>query len=333
MSITRKDDLAPAGSAGEAEIPLFSNGHRLDTGPDRFGELRGAQAIVDDLGACHERMEQDGYLLFRGFLDRDVVMEARREIMLKFATIGEIDGIGHDPIEGIGSTQTFVDQVNLVAFTESVRTGFAYRRVVENERLIGWFERFLGGPVGTYDFKWPRFVRPGEGCGIHCDAPYINRGTDQVYSAWIPLGDVSRVEGAFMLLEGSHTNDQLRANYCNRDADRDNIGWLSRDPNALQRRLGGRWLSTDFKAGDVLVFCMYLAHCTLDNKSPERRCRLTSDTRYQLVSEPFDDRWNGPDINPHGGRRVFLPGLVKSNNKDFEDEWKWVDETGRLVTT
>ena len=50
------------------------------------------------------------------------------------------------------------------------------------------------------------------------------------------------------------------------------------------------------------------------------------------VGGALDDRWNGDISNPHGGpQKAFLPGLsLGSGNKEFEEEWKPVDEFGRL---
>lgn len=319
-------------AAREATPALYCGGIKLDTSPEKFGELRDSRDILGDIAACHARMADEGYLLFRGLIDRSAVMEARREIMLKYAIVGEIDSVNHPVIEGIHQETTFIDQVNLFAFNESIRTGVAYNNVVMNERLVAFYERFLGGKITTFDFKWPRFVRPGEGCGLHCDVVYVGRGTRNLWSSWIPIGDVTREEGALIVLERSHRATQLQA-YWTKDADRDKVGWLSDDPVALQNELGGRWLTTDFRAGDVLCFSIYLAHAALDNRSPIGRCRLTSDTRYQLLGEPLDERWNGDISNPHGGPpKVFLPGLGKwNNNKEFEEEWKPVDRYGRLL--
>lgn len=311
---------------------LYSNGHELDLSPEMYGELRDSNDVLGDREALEARMEEDGYWLFRGLVDRDRVLEARREILLKYAVIGEIDAINHPLMEGIYSAESYIDKVNLLAFTESVRTGQAYERVVLHEALTGLLERYLGGAVRCFDFKWPRLVRPGETCGFHCDAPYVNRGSQKVMTAWIPLGDLPREEGALIVLEGSHQNGTVRQRYGLKDADRDGLGWLSTNPITLRKNLGGRWLTADFRAGDVLIFSMYLVHGAIDNHSRKKRCRLTSDTRYQLASESLDERWNGAKPLLHGGRRVFLPGLGSWKNQNFRDEWKPVDERGRLVT-
>ncbi len=313
------------------DMKLFSNGVEMDLSPDKFGELRESNDILEDAAAIRARMEEEGYLFFRRLIEPSVVLEARKEVLLKYATVGEIDGINHPVMDAIQSDTSFIDQVNLRAFTESVRTGLAYERVVLNERLFGFLSRLLGGEVRAYDFRWPRFVRPGEGCGFHYDGPYMNRGTDKVFTTWIPLGNVARHEGALIVLENSHKAQTLLDTYAQQDADKEKISWLSTDPIRLQEELGGRWLSADFKAGDVLCFGMHLLHGALDNHSPVRRCRLTSDTRYQLASEPLDERWNGKRPEAHGYDKVFFPGLGHWNNIEFMDEWKPVDELGRLA--
>ena len=313
---------------------LSFNGIKLNTSPDKLGEFRESNDILNDLDALKARMADDGYLLFRDFLDRDAVLRAREEILLKYAIVGEIDAINYPLMDAVYSEHSFIDKVNLIAFTESIRAGMAYENVIMNDKLIKFFEKWYGrGPVRTFDFKWPRFFRPGEGTGLHCDAPYINRGTHNLYSAWIPLGDVHRSGGTLLVLENSHKLETVKESYGRKDADKDKLGWLGTDPIKLQESLGGRWLITDFRAGDVFIFNIYLIHGGTDNNSAERKCRLTSDTRYQLADERLDERWNGKDINPHGGvRRVFLPGLGRwNNNKEFEEEWKPVDEYGRLL--
>lgn len=312
-------------------MELFSNGIKLDTHPDKFGDLKASNDIINEIDALRTRMVEDGYLLFRDFIERDIVLQARREILLKFAIIGEIDIINYPLMDAIYSKHSLIENVNLIAFTESIRTGLAYEKVVLNDKLIKFYEKFFGGEVRCFDFKWPRFVRPGEGCGLHCDAPYVSRGTKNLLSSWIPLGDVSTEEGALIVLENSHKLEKLKG-YISKDADQDKIGWLSTNPIELQNNIGGRWLTTNFKAGDVICFSTHLAHGTLDNCSPINKCRLTSDTRYQLANDPLDERWNGENFNPHGGNRVFMPGLVRSNNNvEFQEEWKDVDELGRLV--
>jgi len=83
-----------------------------------------------------------------------------------------------------------------------------------------------------------------------------------------------------------------------RTTGRSGFGALTFNPVRLRERLGGRWLTSDFRAGDLLTFSMFTVHCSLDNGSDQ--IRLSSDTRYQLASEPVDERWVGEHPIGHG---------------------------------
>ncbi len=111
-----------------------------------------------------------------------------------------------------------------------------------------------------------------------------------------------------MVLEGSNNNQRLRETYGRYDVDtycenRPEIhGWkqggqLTGNSNQIRRSLGGHWLSGEFRMGDVLIFSVFTVHASLDNHSD--RIRLSSDSRYQLASEPADERWIGPNPIAH----------------------------------
>jgi hypothetical protein len=191
------------------------------------------------------------------------------------------------------------------------------QRLLYGGRMMDFFGLFLGGPVRHYDFTWVRAVSPGRGTPTHMDVVYMGRGTKSLYTAWTPLGDVPLTTGGLLLLERSHRHQRLNEGYGSKDVDtycenkvgegytrmggggniRDG-GWLSDNPVKLQRNLGGRWLTADYRAGDLLVFTVFLVHGSLDNGSDE--VRLSTDTRYQLASEPVDERWVGEEPIGHG---------------------------------
>ncbi len=310
-------------------MQLTANGHPLDTGIDHFGELEPMNHLLGDDRGLREAMAELGHLFLRELIEPAIVLAARHEVLQKYAILGEIDD--RCPIDdAIAGDGAGVRSANLRAFSESVRSGAHYLSVTDAPELLAVHRALLGGEVRSFDMRWPRFVRPGEGCGFHCDGPYMNRGTSRIFSSWIPLGRIDRHEGALILLENSHRSDRLHEGYLQADADRDGLTWLDDDPVAVQDEYGDRWLTTDFRPGDVLLFGMHMLHGAIDNASPVGRCRLSSDSRYQRVDEPADPRWNGRNFEGHGGRRVFYPGLGQWNNEDFQDEWKDVDEHGRL---
>ena len=164
--------------------------------------------------------------------------------------------------------------------------------LVESPEIMGFFQRFLGGQVCTFDFKWVRVVPPGVNTAAHYDVVYMGLGTKALYTCWTPIGEVTPEMGSLAILSGSHRIEKIRETYGRMDVDRDRIeGLFTKDPLEMVDRYGGPWLTTGFAPGDVLIFGMYTMHASLDNISD--RFRLCADTRYQLASEPVDGRFMG----------------------------------------
>lgn len=283
---------------------LHAQGHLIDPSPECFGWLRESTDVLDDTAELHRRMEEDGYLLIRGYLDPEEVLAARREILEKLASVDEIDP-DFPLIDGIWSGKSNRAAFDASAFAKSIRTGAALRKLLQGGRMVRFFERFLGGEVRPLDWLWVRMPRVGQSTGCHYDVVYMGRGTHHLYTAWTPLGSVPLTDGPLLILENSHRLEELKRTYGAIDVDRDRDknpwggGWFSRNPVEVRRRYGGRWLTSAFEPGDLLVFGMYTLHCSADNASPVNRIRLSSDSRYQLASEPADERWVGDDPPAH----------------------------------
>lgn len=284
-----------------------SHGVEFDRSPDKFGWLNESSAIRDDGDALRATMKRDGYIFIRDYLDKEVVTDARREILGRLASVEEID-TSHPLMDAVASdTSTRGKLPDTRQFGKDLRSGPALTRLVHEGNVITFFETFLGGEVRPFDHIWLRTVRVGSATGCHYDVVYMGRGTHNLYTSWIPIGDVPYSDGALVILENSHQIDELRDGYGKVDVDSDKPnpwggGWFSSNPMEVQERYGNRWLTVDdggFRLGDLLVFSMFTMHCSLDNVSPVNRVRLSSDTRYQLASEPVDERWVGDDPVGH----------------------------------
>ena len=64
----------------------------------------------------------------------------------------------------------------------------------------------------------------------------------------------------------------------------------------------GRWLTADYRMGDVLMCTMRTVHAGTDNHTDG--IRLSTDSRYQPAAAPVDERWvsgeHGEDPIGHG---------------------------------
>jgi ectoine hydroxylase-related dioxygenase (phytanoyl-CoA dioxygenase family) len=164
----------------------------------------------------------------------------------------------------------------------------------------------------------------GFGTDPHCDIVYMGRGTSRLCTLWTPFSDITYEIGGLMILEGSHKKSDVLKNYLSRDVDSycgnrpeaekiesGEIPWtwggvLSKNPSTLNQRLGGRWLSAEYRQGDILIFGMKTVHASLDNQT--HSFRISTDSRYQPASEPIDDRWIGENPVGHGrgGKRAMI---------------------------
>lgn len=302
-------------------------GNPIDTSPAGFGELRRSDAAMDNVAELCRRIEEDGYLFLPGLLDREEVAAARQEVMDRLQAAGILDG-RYPAYEGV------VKPDHTISFMPQLAKGNQpLMKLLYEGAMMDFYRRFLGGPVRHYDYTWFRAKTPGTRTATqpHYDVVYMGRGTRRLYTSWTPLVDVPWEMGGLMVLENSHRQDQVVNTYGQTDVDayceegnaremveaarsagreltpeeRQQIRWnstgcFSPDAIAARSELGGRWLSAEYQMGDLLVFSMYTLHASTDNHTD--RIRISSDSRYQLASEPVDDRWIGEDPPIHGIR-------------------------------
>jgi len=270
---------------GEAELRL---------GGKYLGLLRDANDLLDDPDGMHARMGEDGYLLIRGLQDSPKVKEARRVVLEELARNDQIDRTRplDDGVVAEGKRGRFLGGSKQVTHAEE------FLNLVDSPEIMNFFEHFLKGPVLTFDYKWLRAVGPGDSTSAHYDVVYMGRGTRNLYTVWTPLGDVPFEMGPLSLLAGSHRFERLKATYGEMDVDRDRVaGEFTHDVREMVDTYGGRWRTGEFEMGDVLVLGMYTMHGSIANMS--NRYRLSADTRYQLATEPVDERWMGKDPIAH----------------------------------
>lgn len=318
----------------EQVLDLTYQGRPLGKSLDDFGKLKESNDALHDRDELGRRMEEDGYLYLKGLLNYDEVKAARQEVMDRLMNAGVLDK-RYPAIDGIAASDEEIDGRATGSFMPLLaRNNPPLDKVIHEGPMIDFYTHFLGGPVSHFDYTWFRCKRPGVKTVTtpHCDIVYMGRGTKNLYTSWIPYGDVPYDMGGLILLEGSHKLAELKATYGSTDVDlycenegdakavveaaqaegreltseeRQKLQWnssgaYSSDAIATREELGGRWLTADYEMGDVLVFCMYIMHASADNAS--NAYRISSDTRYQLASEPQDERWIGDDPPAHGIR-------------------------------
>ena len=119
----------------------------------------------------------------------------------------------------------------------------------------------------------------------------MGRGSRRLTTAWIPWHDVPLRTGGVAVVDRSHSLpgfSRVRQTYGEQEVH----GMLSSDPlECIAFDPAARWLTADYRAGDVLAFPMDLLHGSCTNRNDAAApLRLSSDIRFQPRSEPVDDR-------------------------------------------
>jgi len=293
--------------------PLVSNGYTLAMTPERFGWLTPADAGCP-IAALWEQFAAQGYLWLQGVLDRRAVLEFRRRFFAAFADAGLL-APGSAPTDGVYSGNREGKAAVNRRLAEIVRWA-SYEAFCLMAPIRDFYEEALGGEVYLHKRKLLRMTVPGDpSCtGAHYDLTYLRGGTDRVYTSWIPIGDAPAEMGGLVYLEGSDAwGRRMEAEYAARSADLTpderiraynrytaSSGWITKDLPSLADRLATRWLAADYEAGDMMIHSAYMIHAATVNEDPANRMRLSTDIRYQFVTDPIDGRW-GRDWSPDDG--------------------------------
>ncbi len=249
-----------------------------------------------------QRLAQDGYVLLRNALDHDLVRQARRKVLEQMAAVGEIA----EPVDAAvasGSSRRAEMFSDLGVFWRSVCEAPQIRALTHGARLSEISATLLGKPTVPFDFLWLRTMLEGRATPLHFDHVYMNRGSWNVLTAWVPLGDVPMQAGPLVVVEGSNRFEDVIALYRGVDVDRDGLpGSFPGDAVGFARERGARLLTANFQLGDVILFDMFTLHGSCDNRMGGGRVRLSCDVRWQPADEARDDRWFGAPPLGHGNQ-------------------------------
>lgn len=290
-------------------------GHReMEFPSEQLGELRSSYAD-EDIAVLHSRIQTDGYLLLRQLIDPAKVLAGRAAILSYMAERGALTP-GKPVLEG--AMPRDAKHVRLrgngnIAYQQEVL------QVLESEELFSFFSQYFATEPATFAYKWMRAVGNEEYTGAHYDFVYMGRGSGNLHTVWIPFGDTPVEHGTLCLCEGSNHLPEfapIRDTYGRMDVDRDGVeGWFTKEPMDIVSQFGGRWLTTNYQVGDVMLFGMHTMHASTTNLTT--RYRLSCDVRYQPAQDPMDERWTKGGT----GHKVFGTNAPLRTVADMRAEW------------
>ena len=247
----------------------------------------------EDIAVLRQRLQDDGYLCMRGLIPVEAVQAARR---LMFKQMQEDDALEQDCTvdQPRGQGKSYMGQKHVTHHPD-------FLGMCENQAIYDFFTRLFGESSVSFDYKWARAVPlGGAGTNAHMDVVYMGRGSQDLKTCWIPIGDVSLENGPMCVLPHSHNSQatqKIRDTYGRMDVDRDGFegGWYTNNYIEMSELVEHPWVSGDFAAGDVVIMGIYLMHGSIRNQMDQ--VRFTVDTRFQPASHEIDNRWMGENPN------------------------------------
>ena len=253
-----------------------------------------SSACLGDGEALKRRANADGYLFIRNLVPRDAVLAARAElldVMRKHGLLstdappqsGKLD-LGR--VRAIPEEALRTDIGVSHAVYLDVQKRPAVHRLPHHPALLSLFRSLLDGDVFVHPRHIVRMVTPHPALvptPVHQDYPLI-QGTPRSWTCWMPIGDCPVELGGLCVLRGSHR-----------------LGCLPIQVSGGAGNLAAQlcpgendWVTTDYQAGDALIFPSYTVHKANPCRVPDQ-VRMSFDVRYQPADEPIEAR----SLSPH----------------------------------
>jgi ectoine hydroxylase-related dioxygenase (phytanoyl-CoA dioxygenase family) len=285
------------GTTSPAERPpeLSSNGVTIPFDAAHFEAMADSTDLRGDPSALRDRFERDGYVRLRSVLEREQVLELRADYFDRFDD--ELLAPGTTARDGVfsGTMPAGLPTYGVAGHpAHAVVRGETFDRLTRDAGLAAVASSLLGGPARLLTRRILRHFHSASATAsrAHVDFDYMDRGSDHAVTAWIPLGDCPIECGGITYLAGSHRVGRAALDRLRENTDRpDDRRPVSNDLALTAQALGGRWLWTDFRAGDVVLHSPHLVHASLDNRSA--LMRLSADIRFMTAGAEADPRWAG----------------------------------------
>jgi hypothetical protein len=224
--------------------------------------------VLGDPVALREAIDNEGYVLLRDVIDRQLVSQVKHGVMAWFESQQIVKVVDDEPMH-TGVDAGPLGDYPAGLYDTKLWEWFALRPEMRRfyEQVFGERARVL--PIGEYQFTWPG--RPSCLTKVHQDGPFTTALDFLVF--WIPLMVIDEAVGGLSILPTPQSRGSLHP-----DLEKNPTSpWIPR-PTFPE----DEWHRADYRPGDVLIFGPFTPHCGLPNTSD--RLRLSIDIRAQQVS-------------------------------------------------
>ena len=252
-------------------------------------DLEDVTGLLTRPDELRQRAGEQGCLFFRRLLDPARVLEVRRQVLGVCREHGWLadesdlmDGVANPGIRvgesGIPSWQAFYDDVQRIR---------DFHALALDPSMIGMLEALFGEQVLAHSRNICRLVFPD--MNAHSTPPhqdnYFIGGSDETWTAWIPLGDCPEELGGLAVNRGSHRRGMLETT--------EGVGPGGRQVDVKD---DSAWVGGDYECGDVIILHSLTIHQGRDNVTSDR-LRISADYRYQPRSHPVREDSLQPHMN------------------------------------
>jgi len=264
------------------------------------------------------RADEEGFLFFKSFLPKDVLLELRGQILEIVDRYGWLKN-GTERMDGIGDLEAIARDDSRDPKWKYIGVGEkAYRDVQHLElfhalqhhpRLIALYEKLFRAGVIPHPRAIARVLLPAPSLAPtppHQDYIYI-QGTHTFWTCWFPLGDCPVELGGLSLLRGSHREKVLDVSKA--------LGAGGSESHLCG--LDYAWVQDNYECGDIVTFPSHMVHKALPNQLRDR-IRLSCDYRFQSIEEEIDPS----SLQPHIGSTTWEEIYRDWKSEKLKYYWK-----------
>ena len=265
--------------------------------------------VRDDAATLQQRAAEHGYLFFRGLLDPGKLMNLRRQFIAILASNGFIRE-GTDPMDARTDHPPIVEgNAEFAPIFNGFQRLEDFHAMAHDQAIIDVLQRLFREPVLVHPRNIGRVMIPGVPyTPPHQDYTHI-RGTENTFTAWIPLGDIPVELGGLAVLAGSHTRGVFPT-----------VHMPGAGGSGIEdENLKGEWHSTEYKLGDALFVHSLCVHASRPNQIRDK-IRLSLDYRYQPMSHEVDATSLLPHLRRNTWEELYADWSEKS--KPYQYYWK-----------
>lgn len=302
----------------QRSIPRIRSNEGNYIEPEALGWLR-PTPVTESMEELHRRYDEDGYILVKGLIPREDVLDMREAYFTHLASTNILkpgtsprEGIfnpAENPLahHGVGGRDLPSKEEQVKKLTEA-HTMPEYLSFINHPSLRTFVRKFMNwkDDILVNRTMLRHNVPHGLSTGIHYDQIFLRAGKSDFLTAWVPIGDCKASGGGLMYLAGSSELGKClekeflaRSEAAGMSYEERVSGFnvhMAKDGQLTQNaeewgKGKGKWLAANFEAGDVVFHNPYMVHGAVKNEDGDGFIRLSCDLRFYEKGSDLDQRW------------------------------------------